>query len=205
MMNKKKMEESEKKKRLDIMIDLETLGTEAGSIILSVAMKAFRLDGAKPVERFCYHQHISVLSSLMEHLRSDFATEEWWAKQSEKARSEILKGQKSALSVGGVMRLIYDVLSLYNRQYDLYLWGRGVGSFDLPILDFVMKKVVGEGYKTPWNYWSAMDVRSVTGFCKCCGLEMEKRPTPHDAMADVEKQIVEVQTCWQYVKVEMAI
>ena len=50
-----------------------------------------------------------------------------------------------------------------------------------------------------------MDVRSVTGFCKECGLEMEKRPTPHDAMADVEKQIVEVQTCWQYVKVERAI
>ena len=99
----------EKKERLDIMVDLETLGTEAGSII---AMKAFRLDGSKPVERFCYHKHISVLSSLMEHLRSDFATEEWWAKQSDDARSEILAGQKSALSVGGVMRLIYDVLSL---------------------------------------------------------------------------------------------
>ena len=200
------MEEKKKKKeRLDIMIDLETLGSSEGSIILSVAMKAFRLDGAKPVKDFCYSQHISVLSSLMQHLHSDFATEEWWAKQSEDAKTSLFEGQKNALQVGGVMRLIHDVLQTYNDTYQLYLWGRGVGSYDLPILDSVMKKVVGEGYKTPWNYWAAMDVRSVVGFCKECGMETERANTPHDAMADVEKQIVEVQTCWQYVRVERAV
>lgn len=195
----------ERKERLDIMIDLETLGTSAGSIILSVAMKAFRLDGGEPPTDFCYHQHISVLSSLMQHLRSDVATEDWWAKQPEDARRNIMEGQKGALEVGGVMRLIYEVLAMYNDQYQMYLWGRGVGGFDLPILDFVMKKVVGDGYKTPWKYWSAVDVRSVVGFCEECGMDMEKRSTPHDAMADVEKQIVDVQTCWQYVKVERAV
>lgn len=198
---------AETKERLDVMLDLETLGTKEGSIILSVAMVTFNVDVLKaPKEEFNYHQHISVLSSLFHHLRSDDSTEDWWMRQSEMARQKVLDGQKEALNMDGVMRLLYDLLSRWNDKYDLFIWGRGVGGFDLPLLDSVMKRVMGEaGYKTPWNYWAAMDVRSIVNFCKQCGLEMEKVETSHDAREDVMKQIKEVQTCWNYVKVEKAI
>lgn len=197
---------AETKERLDVMLDLETLGTKEGSIILSVAMVTFNVDVLKaPKEEFNYHQHISVLSSLFHHLRSDDSTEDWWMRQSEMARQKVLDGQKEALNVDGVMRLLYDLFSRWNDKYDLYIWGRGVGSFDLPLLDGVMKKVVGEGYKTPWRYWSAMDVRTLVNFCKLCGMIFMPEETPHDAHADAMKQIKEVQVCWQYVKVERAV
>lgn len=198
--------EKEVKERLDVMLDLETLGTKEGSIILSVAMVTFNVDVLKaPKENFNYHQHISVLSSLFHHLRSDDSTEDWWMRQSEMARQKVLNGQKEALNVDGVMRLLYDLLSRYNDKYDLYIWGRGVGSFNLPLLDGVMRKVIGGGYKTPWRYWSAMDVRTLVNFCKLCGMIFMPEETPHDAHADVMKQIKEVQMCWQYVKVERAV
>lgn len=198
--------EKETKERLDVMLDLETLGTKEGSIILSVAMKTFNVDVLKaPKEEFNYHQHISVLSSLFHHLRSDDSTEDWWMRQSEMARQKVLDGQKEALNVDGVMRLIYQLLTKWNEKYDLYIWGRGVGSFDLPLLDGVMRKVIGEGYKTPWKYWSAMDLRTLVNFCKLCGMVFMPEETPHDAHEDVLKQIKEAQVCWQYVKVERAM
>lgn len=193
------------KDRLDVMLDIETLGVNEGSIILSVAMKSFRLDGSIPSENLCFYKNINVLSSLMKHLRSDFATEEWWANQAEETRKRMMDGQRTSLDVDSVMRLVYEVLSKYHRQYSLYLWGRGVGSFDLPLLDYVMKLVVGDQYKTPWNYWSAVDVRSIVQFCGYCGMDHDKMATPHDAMEDVNKQILETQLCWQYVKVERAL
>ena len=107
------------------------------------------------------------------------------------------------------MCLLHKVLTQWNEKYDLYLWGRGVGSFDLPLLDTVMrnvmKEMMGDAYKTPWNYWAAMDVRSVENFCQVCGMEKMQTVTPHDAREDVMKQIKEVQMCWQYVKIERAI
>lgn len=198
--------EKEKKERLDVMLDMETLGTTAGSIILSVAMRTFTLDGSAPKEDFDFHHHISVLDSLWHHLQSDERTEEWWRQQGEGVRVKAMEGQKTAVGLESVMRLLHAQLKQWNEKYDLFIWGRGVGGFDLPLLDSVMKRVMGEaGYKTPWNYWAAMDVRSIVNFCKQCGLEMEKMETPHDAREDVMKQIKEVQTCWNYVKVEKAI
>lgn len=194
-----------KKERLDVMVDMETLGTAPGSIILSVAMKTFTLDGGASAETLDYHQHISVLDSLWHHLTSDYATEEWWMNQSGTAKKKVREGQNDALSLETTMLLIYELLTKWNKEYNLYLWGRGVGSFDLPLLDEAMRRVVSEGYKTPWNYWAAMDVRSIQNFCYQCGLEKKSGETPHDAREDVIKQIKEVQTCWQYVRVERAI
>lgn len=196
----------EQKERLDVMLDLETLGTKEGSIILSVAMKTFNVDVLRaPKEEFDIHQHISVLSSLFHHLRSDESTEEWWMRQTATARQKVLDGQRDAVDVENVMHLLYQLLKKWGEKYNLYIWGRGVGSFDLPLLDAVMRTVMGEGYKTPWKYWAAMDVRTLMNFCKMCGFTPLPQDMPHDAMEDVNKQIKEVQCCWQYVKVERAV
>ena len=203
-------EDNNNKERLDVMLDMETLGTKEGSIILSVAMQTFSPDVQKPPrEDFDFYEHISVLDSLWHHFRSDESTEEWWGRQSEEAKQKALEGQKNAQRLQNVMCLLHKVLTQWNEKYDLYLWGRGVGSFDLPLLDTVMrnvmKEMMGDAYKTPWNYWAAMDVRSVENFCQVCGMEKMQTVTPHDAREDVMKQIKEVQMCWQYVKIERAI
>ena len=198
--------QQEKKPRLDIMLDLETLGVSAGSIILSVAMQTFSLDCSHaPKEELDYYQHISALDSLWHHLRSDEGTEEWWTKQSEAAKRKLMEGQKSAVGVEGVMRLVYEVLKGWNEKYDLFIWGRGVGAFDLPLLDSVMRKIIGDGYKTPWNYWSAMDVRTIVNFCRRCAMADLALDSPHDARGDVMKQIKEVQLCYQFIKIEKAL
>lgn len=197
--------EKQNKTRLDVMLDLETLGKERGSIILSVAMQTFQLDGGNPVKDFTYIQHISIFDSLLHHFTSDYETEEWWRSQSDAAKQSIRNKQNCSVGLEMAMLGIYELLKKWDAEYELYLWGRGVGSFDLPLLDEAMKRIVGDGYKTPWRYWAAMDVRSVQNFCQRCGLPKGGAETPHDALEDVKKQIREVQMCWHYVKVEKAL
>lgn len=187
------------------MLDLETLGTSAGSIVLSVAFKTFSLDGSIPLTILTHHQHVSIISSLLMHMTSDFNTEEWWNRQSEEARQRIQDGQKESIDIASEMILVYELFKQWNENYDLHIWGRGVANFDLPILDEAMRRAVGECYHTPWKFWNVVDVRSIVSFCKDCGLQLEKVDTPHDALEDVMKQIGEVQLCWQYVKVERAV
>lgn len=193
-----------KKDRLDIMLDIETLGIQEKSVVLNLCAKSFTLSGNTPPSSFCLHRHISVLSSLWHRLKVDEGTLEWWRQQSQESKDAALAGQQEAVSVDEAMSDLYDLFNYYSGLYDIYIWGRGIGSFDLPLLDSIMSDCI-ENYKRPWKYWQVVDVRSVLNFCRQCGLKDERSPTPHDAKDDVEKQIREVQLCYQYVKVERAI
>ena len=136
----RKMEIKKEKERLDVMLDLETLGTSAGSIVLSVAFKTFSLDDSIPLTIITHHQHVSIISSLLMHMTSDFNTEEWWNRQSEEARQRIQDGQKESVDIASEMILVYELFKQWNENYDLHIWGRGVANFDLPILDEAMRR-----------------------------------------------------------------
>lgn len=204
----------ESKKKLHIMLDIETLGTKPGSIILSVAYKAFSLNGegaelgrpsgAEPSGKsegtVAESRHISLLSSLMYHMTSDFDTEEWWKAQSEEAKLSAALGQKASEPMENVMLDLYYIFNELNQNFDVYYWGRGVGSFDIPILEEAMRRVHedkrdGE-FRSPFKFYKTMDVRSIVNFCKFTGLEIEKKDTPHVASADVDKQIEEIQNVY---------
>lgn len=157
---------------LNLTIDIETLGTKPGCVITEVAMKSFSLVEEEQVDfPEEWHCHISVISCLMNHLTVDENTINWWTRPEKAEALEILySGQAKANSLDYAMKELYTRLTDYAKKYDIYIFGRGVGTFDLPILDYAMRQVIGDSYRTPWQFWQVMDLRSIYRFCEWCGM-----------------------------------
>jgi hypothetical protein len=66
------------------MVDLETLGTRPGSVILSIGAVFF--DPASGLLGDSFHQVIDVASCCVAGLKGDHSTIKWWEKQSAEAR-----------------------------------------------------------------------------------------------------------------------
>lgn len=195
--------ENSSKKELLLMLDIETLGTKPGCVILSVAFKSFALNSSEsPVYDIEYGQHINVLSSLLAGLKIDSKTIEWWQGQDKEAQERIIESaSEGAEDFHNAMIYIYNTLTELNNAFNLYIFGRGVSTFDLPILEYAMKTAIestGEKFVRPWGYYTPTDVRSIYRFAKWCGMNVPAIPTPHDAMDDVQKQIIEMQQAYNY-------
>jgi hypothetical protein len=133
--------------KVDLMIDIETLGTTPGCAILSIAAVPFSVHS--PIEHF--YERISQQSCIEAGLHVDSNTVNWWAKQSYYAQKEAFSGTER----------IEDVLArltLYIKQLGTVRpWGNGA-SFDVPILEAAYAKC---GMKAPWAYYNAMCYRTL--------------------------------------------
>lgn len=194
-----------KKKRLDLMLDIETLGTGNDSIILSFAFKSFCLPGLENCVdeeyQLCYT--ISSFSSILFGRTFDKSTVDWWIRDDNKmALYDMSSNQcKLAVPLDYVMIDLYKWLNNMEALYDVYYWGRGASSFDLPILSSSMKAVIGKEYTEPWKFWKVMDVRSIINFGKMTGLQLDDRGhKKHQALCDVERQIDEVTQAYAFAK-----
>ena len=68
----------------DVMIDIETLGTDPGSVILSIGAVEFDLKTGKTGEEF--YQWIDLESSSNKGFSVSAGTIKWWMMQNKKAR-----------------------------------------------------------------------------------------------------------------------
>lgn len=186
----------EKKPKLHICLDIETLGTHPGCIITEVAFKSFNLDG-KRSNTIRLHEYISIDDSYEHGLLPDPDTMAWWGEHKE-AYDAMLERMKNAFGLVPVMEKIYKLLTGLANEYTLYIWGRGRASFDLPILEYAMRHVVGPEYHTPWAFWQAMDIRTLYRFMGWCGMEHDTTEPQHNAMDDVEVEIQQIQACYKY-------
>lgn len=125
------------KKTLDVMIDLETLGTRAGCGILSIGACTFMIDSS-------IYLKIDPQSCRERGLKEDPETLAWWHKQNPIARAEAFSGKDTLeVALGGLA----DWLAcLPANKKDIYVWGNGA-DFDLPILSAAYEKV---GMNVPW-------------------------------------------------------
>lgn len=189
---------SEKKPNLHLCLDIETLGTHPGCIITEVAFRSFNLDGKRSgIARF--HEIISIEDSQAKGLLPDPDTLAWWQHDDrQEAWTALMERQKNAFGLVPVMEKAYKLLTELSQQYTIYIWGRGIGSFDLPILDYAMRHVNGPDYSTPWAFWQAMDIRTLYRFMGWCGMERSTAEPPHDAMKDVEIEIKQIQSCYKF-------
>lgn len=195
----------EKKEKLDLMLDLETLGTKPDCVVLSVAIRSFSLaQECVPVEDVHFCKHIDALSSLFCGREIDQKTLEWWRADDRKdARQDIVDGQLHAEHFTEVMITVYGMLRRLTERYDLRIWGRGVNTFDASILDSCMRLAcerAGVKYDCPWKFWQLVDLRSVDFFARECGVPKSDELTPHDAMSDVEKQIRDICRMYKHLR-----
>lgn len=138
-----------------IMLDLETLGTAPGSVILSIGAVHFGRGEIHDV----FHQHVRVGSSVSEGLQMDGATVLWWLGQSDAARAALLDGQKKSSELTQVLSELFQWCAgkVDDEFQHLCIWGNGA-SFDCAVLAAAYRAC---HLPLPWKYSGERCYRTV--------------------------------------------
>jgi DNA polymerase III epsilon subunit-like protein len=159
----------------DVMVDLETLGTLPGSIILSIGAVAF--DEMEVAEKGFYR---SVKRITCENfgLTADPKTEAWWEEQSEEARKVLI--DPTGVSIYNALYDFNEWLSQYGEN--VRVWGNGA-NFDNPLLAVAHAKTM---VKPRYKFWNERCYRTVKN--QFPDIKLERTGTYHNAMDDARSQ-----------------
>lgn len=157
---------------INIMLDLETLGTDPDAAILSIGACKFDLDGVYDV----FHTVIdpsSVKGSI------DVPTVMWWMKQSDEARQALTDADETI----DRMVALADFSQWIGSRDDVLMWGNG-SPFDNVIL-----RSAYDSYKMlpPWNWWNDRCYRTVKSLHRDVPMP-EREGVHHNAMDDAVNQ-----------------
>lgn len=158
--------------RARAMIDLETLGTRPGSVI--VAIGAVRFGGGKILDRF--YAVIDPQDAQACGLTIDAGTVLWWLGQSDEARKEIAFGGKPLAAV------LTSFAAWLGDDRETEVWGNGA-SFDCALL---AEAYVRCGLPRPWRYPNERCYRTVKELHP--EVELKRQGTHHNAADDAESQ-----------------
>lgn len=159
----------------NIMIDIETLGTDPNSVTLAIA--AVEFDKAGRMGRFFYRK-IELQSALNLGLQIDQQTLIWWSTQKPVLFKELFD---DAQPLESVMQLF---VKWFNPEIKT-VWANSP-SFDLVIIKNILKKL---DLPVPWKYHSERDFRTLKYLFKETVAEVPKPENAHNALADCEYQI----------------
>lgn len=162
-----------------VMIDIETLGTKPGSIILSIGAVAFDLDtGATDIT---FYREIDPNSSQDAGMKLDFDTVKWWITKSAKAQQAIINNKGNKLT-----NVLIDFSTwLHYVDEEIYLWGNSA-RFDLGLIQGAYEVL---GMPIPWNHYNELDVRTIVYFGREIKQRMPFSGVKHNALDDCFHQI----------------
>jgi len=168
----------------DVMVDLETLGTAPGSVILSIGAVAFGIDAQEGAAWSTFNSGpISVRSSRGFGLAIDESTLGWWLKQEAAAVCLLRAAFESDATP------LTAALMNFNNWYPTgaRLWGNGA-NFDNVLLRAVWQAAQPAGCtKPPWSYRDDRCYRTM----KRVFPNVKEPPfdgVRHDALADAVHQ-----------------
>lgn len=184
--------------RLDIMVDLETLGTGPDSTIFQIAAMSFDIKSGIPMSKFNLIADISKNKSY--EMNVDGSTLLWWVKTDSELFARLLG--KGRVSSSELIEEFHKWLSALCLTNEVYLWGNGI-LFDNNLLRTQMES---NGLDYPIHYRRDRDVRTIVDLT-CAKLGMEEKDfrelcyntslLPHDAFNDVANQILMVNACYK--------
>ena len=157
------------------MIDIETLGTEPGCVVLSIG--ACRFDPREGVDqRETYYEEIDRVSARNAGLEVDPDTLDWWQGQDPDLRP--FDGDTT------LWEALFNLTEFLDgaEQY----WANSP-SFDLKILEAAYKAV---DLSPPWRYWEWRDVRTIRDLP--AAVEVSQNGREHHALDDAIHQAREV-------------
>jgi hypothetical protein len=153
---------------MDVMIDIETLGTKPGCVVLQVAGLAFNRSemisppGNVTTETFAkmdrFNAYILPASQAKYELKADLGTLQWHLNL---PRTALIRACSEGKDIADVLREFYLWIAEHLRHdYEGMIWCRGT-DFDPPILEETFKRVGMP--TTPWQYWQKQDLRTLLG------------------------------------------
>lgn len=172
---------------VNVMIDLETLGTKPGCKILSIGASPFPENDLEHSNKF----YITIDSKEDQFgLTEDENTVKWWARQSEEAKKEAFSGTTTLSDA-------LDWFSHYLRELvkTPIVWGNAA-SFDIKILEAAY---LAAKMPVPWGYSNEMCYRTLKN------LYSKEVPAPkftgvhHNALDDAIHQARHAEEIFKYI------
>ncbi len=160
----------------NIMLDLETLGTSPGCIILSIGAVFFDKKGLGHE----FYQTIDVQSSIDAGLTMSGGTFKWWMGQQGAARKALFEDN---VQLKGALHAFSDWLAESCYIKTVKVWGNG-SDFDNAILAKAYQLVLNQ--EQPWKFWNNRCYRTV---CDVLNDRQRKQEgVHHHALDDAKSQ-----------------
>lgn len=173
---------------MDVMLDIETLGTRPGCVIVTLgAVKFDPYSVSEPGPGIYMRIDADEQIALGREVQED--TMRWWMNQAEDVREEAL-GEGGRVSLDAMYRDLNRFLVGVNN-----IWCQGP-AFDIVILENLYRQM---GWPTPWQFWQIRDSRTLFGVH---GDPREKNKEGlHNALEDCVSQAQGVQEIYHRLKI----
>lgn len=157
-----------------IMLDLETMGNNSNSAIVSIGAVAFDENGLTGDE---FYVNVNLQSCLDAGLKVDGSTVMWWMQQSEKARASLKDKPPVPLDKA------LDNFARYCGNLQVSeVWGNGC-MFDNTILGNAYRAA---GREIPWKFWNDRCYRTIKNMYP--QIELKRVGELHNAVDDAKTQ-----------------
>lgn len=165
-----------------VMVDLETLGTEPFSPILSIGACRFYMEMEKPISTTpdddTFYQAITLESCFEVGLRPSAGTIVWWMGQTKGAQQVFTDPNAVALPVA------LDAFTDWLNSRPDEVWGNSA-RFDLGLLSAAYKAC---GKRDPWVHWKERCYRTMKSLPEVAGITIPRVGTHHNALDDAMSQ-----------------
>ena len=159
------------------MIDNETLGTTADSVILSIGAVKFDLASGQ-IDDEGFYVSISVDSNMEMGRRISEDTLMWWLKQPAAAQQVFFEPKET-------LRTALELLSDWIGTDDYEVWSNGA-DFDIPMLAHAYAQ---HSIKVPWKFWNARCFRTWKNLPGARSVKLSDAVgVKHNALADAFSQ-----------------
>jgi DNA polymerase III epsilon subunit-like protein len=171
----------------DIMLDIETMGTDSFSSIISIGALEFDIETGDTGKEF--YVNIDLQSCIDSGLTISAGTVMWWLQQNEQARKDLVDRKvvhiKTAL-------LMFDAFC--DKKHNV--WGNSA-RFDCGLLQNAYNKVA---LPIPWNYWNERCVRTLVSLKPEIKKSYIFKGTAHNALHDCYHQVGYCSEIWKQLK-----
>ena len=186
--------------RIDIMVDIETLGKEDKSTVIQIAACAFDIRSGIIYNKF--NQSLNISEECNLSIQGD--TLMWWLKTNKELLTSILENGNCSTEKELVLSFNDWIISLGDKM-DIFFWGNGI-LFDNRI---IKNKIEHYGEEYPIFYRNDRDMRTIVELAAIkSGYKTEKEfkdnniivgLIAHDAFDDVIYQIAILSNAWNII------
>lgn len=139
------------------MLDIETLGTQSNSVVLSISSVQFNLSTGEMGNEF--HIDLNIDEQLKNKGIVDYATIMWWFQQDDDARKKVVEASRYSVTTS-LNNFNSWIIETFGDDKSFEFWGNS-NRFDIGILQNLY-----DNFNIPfsWDYRKERDVRTLVSF-----------------------------------------
>jgi len=163
--------------RIDVMLDIETLGRKSDSTIFQISAIAFDIDTGEYIDTFDMCADVST-----EEIKVDGSTLKWWLQTNKELLTELLS--KSTCTPTNLLFAFHSWLMELTADYSMdaiYLWGNGI-LFDNRMIKYQLEAL---GLEYPIFFRNDRDLRTLVDLAAT-----KKNMTPKQLQAEFENGFI---------------